>query len=113
MTLVKRGYSYAANFPHQTPESLDDLHGPTSGTVTVGHHINTAPDPTYSLDSPARAWSFYSATVRDGTPTDHARYLNKELLIAMWPGLNLPIRCREIWETKFPELAHRSEGADA
>ncbi|MYM20461.1 hypothetical protein GSY69_10920 [Brevibacterium sp. 5221] len=113
MTLVKRGYSYAANFPHQTPDSLNDLHGPTAGSVTVGHHINTALDPTYSLDSPARARSFYSATVRDGTPADHARYLNKELLIAMWPDLNLPTRCRVIWETKFPELTHHGKDAHA
>ena len=105
---VPRGYRYADHIPYVTPDSLDDLTGPTKGTVTVGPHIDTSLDPTYDLGRTARRLELYSATVRDGFVPDHIRILNRSLLLRLWPDLNLPMRCRAIWESKFPELATRT-----
>lgn len=111
--MVPRGYVYADHIPYVTPDSLDDLRGPTTGIVTVGPHIDTSLDPSYNVSDPRRAHELYSATVRDGSAVDHVRILDRGLLLRMWPQLNLPNRCRAIWEQKFPELAARSRGLQA
>ena len=102
---VSRGFRFEQTIPYDTPETLDQLQGPTSGTVRVRPHINTSPDPVYDLDSPSQVWSLYSAVVRDGLPSEQATLLNREILLALWADLNLPARCRTIWNDKFLELA--------
>jgi hypothetical protein len=97
--------------PYQTPSSFDDLRGPTTGTVTVGSHINTAPHPVYDLDDPASLPGLYRAVVRDGIPADHATFLDRATLVRLWPALILPSRCRQVWETRFPVLARSSRAA--
>jgi hypothetical protein len=101
---VPRGYRYADHIEYSTPESLDDLHGPTSGVIRVGPHIKTAPVPTYDLDSPNGLWTAYSAIVRDGRPDEQAALLDKATLLHLWPDLNLPRRCRDAWTARFPEI---------
>ncbi|MFD2793428.1 hypothetical protein ACFS27_07685 [Promicromonospora vindobonensis] len=108
---VPRGYVYADHIPYVTPDSLDDLRGPTSGVVTVGPHIDTSMNPVYEVSNPRRARELYSATVRDGSVVDQVRILDRRLLLWLWPQLGLPTRCRAIWEQKFPELAARSRAA--
>lgn len=68
-------------------------------------HINTSPSPLFDLADPGQRWSLYSAVVRDGLPSEQAAILHRATLLALWAELNLPARCRAIWETKFPELA--------
>lgn len=103
-TTVPRGWRYEETIPYATPDSLDDLHGPTSGTVTVQGHINTSPHPVYDLSDEAMVWHLYSAVVRDGNAADQAALLDRATLVSVWRTLNLPTRCREIWESKFPQL---------
>lgn len=110
---VPRGYVYADHIPYVTPESLDELRGPSTGIVTVGPHIDTSLDPTYDLGRRARKLELYSATVRDGFGPDHRAVLNRSELLRLWPSLNLPGRCRAVWESRFPELAARSRVAGA
>ena len=107
-TTVPRGFRFEQTIPYDTPQSLDELQGPTTGTVRVRPHINTSPDPVYDLAEPSQQWSLYSAVVRDGLPSEQAAILNRGMLLALWPDLNLPARCRAIWEDKFPELAQLS-----
>lgn len=109
---VPRGYVYADHIPYVTPDSLDDLRGPASGVMTVGPHIDTSLNPTYDLDTGDRTLGLYSATVRDGVVPDHIRVLNRSLLLRLWPDLNLPTRCRVIWESTFPELTARADEID-
>lgn len=105
---VSRGFRFEQTIPYDTPETLDQLQGPTSGTVRVRPHINTSPDPVYDLASPSQVWSLYSAVVRDGLPNEQAAFLDRGMLLALWPDLNLPARCRAIWEDKFSVLAEVS-----
>lgn len=102
--VVGRGFSYELTIPYATPASLSDLGGPASGTVRVRPHINTGPDPVYDLSNEAMVWHLYSAVVRDGTAQEQESILNRSRLARLWPSLNLPTRCRRMWETRFPEL---------
>lgn len=108
---VPRGYVYADHIPYVTPESLDDLRGPTSGVVTVGPHIDTSLNPVYELRDRDRLSNLYTRVVRSGSAADHARFLDRRTLVRLWPSLDLPVRCRAIWERAFPELAARSREA--
>lgn len=109
MSTVSRGLRFEQTIPYDTPESLDDLQGPTSGLVRVSPRIDTSLNPVYNVSSPSNRWSLYSAVVRDGLPADQVAILDRGLLLAMWVDLNLPVRCRRIWEDKFPELAEISK----
>ncbi len=109
MSTVSRGLRFEQTIPYDTPESLDDLQGPTSGLVRVSPRIDTSLNPVYDVSSPSNRWSLYSAVVRDGLPADQVAILDRGLLLAMWVDLNLPVRCRRIWEDKFPELAEISK----
>lgn len=106
-TSVQRGF-FGQTIPYDTPESLDELHGPTSGSVRVRPRIDTSPNPVYDLAEPSQVWSLYSAVVRDGLPREQVAILGRATLLALWTDLNLPTRCRTIWEGKFPELAELS-----
>jgi hypothetical protein len=108
---VPRGYVYADHIPYDTPDSLEDLQGPTSGVVTVGPHIDTSLNPVYELRDQDRLQSLYSRVVRSGSASDQVKFLDRRVLLRTWPSLNLPVRCRKIWEQKFPDLAARSRGA--
>lgn len=108
---VPRGYVYADHIPYATPDSLSDLRGPTSGVVTVGPHIDTSMNPVYEVSDPDRLWNLYTRVVRSGFAPDHAKFLDRQTLLKLWPSLNLPARCRKTWEQRFPELAARSRAA--
>lgn len=97
-------FRFEHTIEYETPDSLDQMQGPTEGTVTVGPHIDTRPQPTYDLADPNQRWGLYSAVVRDGRPVDQTRLLNRDLLIELWPELNLPTRCRHVWEARFPRV---------
>jgi len=96
---------YADVVPYDTPARLADLVGPTTGIVRVGAHIDTSPVPVYDLDDPDQVWALYTRVVRDGTPQDQARLLNRDLLVSLWPTLQLPPRCRLVWVSRFSELS--------
>lgn len=102
--VIDRSYRYADYVPYYTPARLDDLCGPAVGSVIAPPNISTAPDPGYDLAVPGQVRALYSATVRDGNQEQQEALLNKDVLTRLWPELNLPARCRSIWETEFPQL---------
>ncbi|MCL2091983.1 MAG: hypothetical protein FWH11_12440 [Micrococcales bacterium] len=104
-TLVPRGWRYADHIPYNTPASLDDLHGPTSGTVRVQEHIDTGLNPVYDIADASERWSLYVKVVQSATAAEQAAFLDRTALVELWPTLMLPQQCRAIWEAKFPELA--------
>ncbi|MCL2422877.1 MAG: hypothetical protein FWD11_03120 [Micrococcales bacterium] len=104
-TLIPRGWRYADHIPYNVPDCLDDLHGPTSGTVEVRGHIDTSLNPVYDVADPSERWSLYVKVVQSATAAEQAAFLDRATLVELWPTLLLPQRCRAIWEAKFPELA--------
>jgi hypothetical protein len=46
----------------------------------------------------------YESVVREGSARQQEELLNADLLRRVWPQLRLPRRCRDLWQTRFPEL---------
>jgi prevent-host-death family protein len=86
--------------------SLADLAGPVHGVVELPLRLFwSAPDRTFDLDQPSMLRALYEAVLREASrPHDLTRYLNGEILVAVWPDLFLPKGVRHAWEDQHPEL---------
>lgn len=99
------GY-YARNRPYVVADTLDELVGPDHGTVVLPRHLDWSPRPVYDLDVNASRRCMYETVLREaGRQTDLCRHLNSRILRQDWPSLILPRRVRDMWESRFPELA--------
>ncbi|MFE9439179.1 hypothetical protein ACFYO2_09255 [Streptomyces sp. NPDC006602] len=97
---------YAAARIYALPESLDDLVGPTSGTVTLPRHIDWGPHYEYDLADEADLLLMYERVIREAqTAADLRAYVNVDLLRQRWTALFLPAPARAAWQARFPELA--------
>ncbi len=108
---VQPGDLYDSRIPYVVPASLDQLTGPNSGTVELPVHIDWGPERTYDLDDPDSRLSMYIRVISEASTVDElARYLNKALLIELWPQLRLPRHCVRLWHSTFPQLAALGSG---
>jgi hypothetical protein len=90
-------------------ESLDLLHGPSSGTVRLPAHLDWSGNAVYDLDAPGRIIDLYRAVlIEAATPQDLYGYLDAGILRRLWAMLWLPAQVRRSWEQKFPVLAEIS-----
>lgn len=105
-SVASAGFSYQS--PYVRPGSLDELKGPVTGSVEAGSHITGTGYRSFDVNDESQLWDLYSVTVRDGTVRDQRALLNKDVLIRMWPVLNLPQECRQEWESHFTELRMRT-----
>lgn len=104
---------YSARKPYVVADSIDDLHGPTQGTVRLPHHLDWSGDATYDLAKPARLASMYKTVLNEAVTVDDLNAsLDGALLVQVWPSLWLPPRLRHLWEQRFPQLA-AFRGADS
>ena len=104
--LEQRGYGDRK--PYVVAEDLDDLHGPTQGTVTLPQHLDWSGSAVYDLDRPARLASMYKAVLNEARGVEDLRHwLDRRALVELWPTLWLPPRLRGMWEARFPQLAAR------
>lgn len=105
------GDTYASRIPYVVPQSLDQLTGPRTGTVEVGVPIDWSPPRSYDLADFDDRVSLYTTVLSEAsTVEDLSRFLNKDLLIELWPQLRLPRYCVRRWHTAFPELAALGAG---
>ena len=104
--------SYACK-PYVVAERLDDLRGPTEGTVNLPQHLDWSGNASYDLDKPARRSSMYRTVLNEASSTDDLRaWIDGRLLEQLWPTLWLPPELRRLWESRFPKLASlRAEAA--
>jgi len=99
---------YGDRKPYIVADDLGGLRGPTEGTVTLPHHLDWSGRATYDLDRPARLASMYKAVLNEASTVQDLRdWIDERVLIELWPTLWLPARLRELWESRFPELAAR------
>lgn len=97
---------YSARRPYVVADKLDELHGPTSGTVTLPRHLDWSGDSTHNLDKPARLASMYKTVLNEAATVDDLNtWLDHQMLIQIWPSLWLPPRLRQLWEHRFAVLA--------
>jgi hypothetical protein len=108
---VAKPGAYAATRPYVVPDSLDELTGPASGTVELPISIHWGPDKGHDLDDPDYRRLMYERVVREANSVDDLRrFLNRDLLIELWPTLILPPQCSDLWHAKFPQLAALGTG---
>jgi hypothetical protein len=100
------GYtSYSDRKPYVVADRLDDLRGPTGGTVTLPRHLDWSGDATYDLDKPARLASMYRTVLNEaGSANDLNHWIDARMLMRLWPTLWLPPAVRQLWEGRFAEL---------
>ena len=96
---------YQDVIPYDTPSSLEALDGPGEGVLVLPITVHWGPEPTADLSTPDGVEKAYEGLVREGTTQQQEALLNAELLRRAWPVLRLPRRCRDLWESRFPDLA--------
>jgi hypothetical protein len=96
---------YRERRPVILPTSLDDLTGPTSGSVELPHRIDWSGQPVRNLDEPGALEAMYRTVLAEASkPDDLARFINRDALIRLWKTIWLPPKIRRLWEERFPEL---------
>ena len=84
---------------------LDDLRGPTTGTIELPLRLFWYPDRTFDLGEPGMLQWVYQTVLREATrEEDLTTYLNGDTLVALWRDLFLPKGVRRAWEDQHPAL---------
>ncbi len=104
---------YREKFRCRLPESLDELHGPVDGVVELPLHIAWSGMNSYDLGKPRQRMGLYRTVLHEGLHDDLPRYLNRDLLLDLWPVLRTLVgrTVRTVWEDAFPQLASRTRAA--
>jgi hypothetical protein len=104
--------TYGSRKPYVVPASLRELRGPTEGTVTLPPHLDWSGNATYDLSKPARLASMYRTVLNEAASAeDLSAWLDRRVLVRLWPTLWLPPQLRRLWETRFAQLAAPSPAA--
>lgn len=91
-------------------DSLDQLHGPASGEVSLPKRLLWNPSRPFNLNDEKRARSMLRIVLREARQLDDLEaYVNRDQLTRLWGKLGLPDYVSKAWEQKFPELARASE----
>ncbi|PUB31789.1 hypothetical protein C8K30_101306 [Promicromonospora sp. AC04] len=104
---------YRAKFQRRLPASLDMLRGPSGGMVVLPQHVAWSGMTSYALDKPRQRMSLYRIVLHEGLHDDLLVYLNRDLLLELWPVLRRLVgrTVRGVWEDAFPQLAARAQAA--
>lgn len=99
------GSTYADQRPYVVIKNLDDLHGPTSGTVLLDRRLHWSGTAAFDLDNPRRLASLYETVLREASHADDlVQWLNGPTLVRVWPVLVLPPPLRALWESRYGQL---------
>jgi hypothetical protein len=101
--------------PVIVPASLEDLHGPSAGTVELPVRLYwSAGSRRFDLSDPDQAAALYDAVLDAAScPGDLSDYLNPGLLESTWPVLGMNRVKRDAWEARFPQLRRQRLAAAA
>jgi hypothetical protein len=92
--------------PYALPESLELLAGPVTGVVRLPRHLAWSGSAVYDLDVPGRVVDMYrTVLIEAASPEDLHAYLNAGLLRRLWSYLWLPPAVRQMWQSRFADLA--------
>ncbi|MDP9798930.1 hypothetical protein J2S43_007442 [Catenuloplanes nepalensis] len=95
-------------------KDLTALHGPTTGTVTLPHHLmwQAADVRTFDLDNPRKLRRLYEVVLREARgDKDLMDWLDGRTLHTHWPSLHLPHGVRHVWELSHPTLSTAREAS--
>jgi hypothetical protein len=92
---------------------LASLRGPSQGTVSLPLRLYwSGPSPVFDLDMPyLRRW-LYEIVLREASrPEDLTGFLDRDMLVALWPELYLPRGVRQAWQELHHQLRAAAAGA--
>lgn len=76
-------------------------------------HLDWGPDRRYDVDDDASCRTLYQLTLQNsGSTEEMARIINAGRLLALWPSMRLPARCRQLWNDAFPQLPTHRESKE-
>ena len=106
MTAATERYRFADFKPYAVPDSLDELHGPDHGVITLPLTVYWGPiTDGFDLGDPSDVITAYSNLLSNGDLDIQREQLNRGLLIRYWQDLSLDFRrVRPLWEQRFKEL---------
>ncbi|WP_405573676.1 transcriptional regulator [Streptomyces phaeochromogenes] len=95
-----------ARYRRRLPSSLDELTGPEHGMVALPLHIAWSGLRTLDLGRPRQRMSLYRTVLAEGMLEDLCRFLNRDILLELWPVLHKLISraIKDVWEEAFLEL---------
>ena len=105
MTTVQPGVKFRR--PFVVPDSLDELHGPASGPLTIPltvYWANPIPRVVDTGDDQVLA-DVYREILGTATYDELTSLVNKDALIRLWDDMHGDRVLRAAWETHFPQLA--------
>ncbi|MBT2597918.1 hypothetical protein [Arthrobacter sp. ISL-72] len=83
-----------------------ELLAPTPG-------VDWGPERTYNVDEDGSCTVLYQLTLQNsGSLEEICSIVQGERLTALWPTMILPARCRQLWETTFPQLPAHHEAKE-
>ena len=91
--------------PYAVVASLDELRGPEAGVIHLPHRARWQDDKDVDISDLGGARMAYQALLAEGDEAVQAELLNRNVLQRLWPQLHLDQRVRDLWESRFPELA--------
>ncbi|MEV7248163.1 transcriptional regulator [Streptomyces cyaneofuscatus] len=102
-----------ARFARRVPATLGALAGPRHGVVSLPLHLAWSGLREFDLEQPRLRMSYYRIVLAEGMQDDLVEYLDRDLLLTMWPTLRTLISrdLRDVWESAFHELALSARAA--
>jgi hypothetical protein len=96
---------YAAGRRYAIVDSLEELSGPTSGSVSLPRRLDWGPPRVFDLDDRGDVAVMYETVLREARSAEDLRaYLDGANLCSLWSALVLPVQVRVLWESRFPQL---------
>jgi hypothetical protein len=103
------GSRYQDQRRYLVPASLEELRGPTHGTVRLDPWLDWSGSPEYDLNDEGDLLVMYQTVLNEAaSPDDLRRWLDPRTLRRLWSKLWLPGRLRTAWEDRFRDLSGRS-----
>jgi hypothetical protein len=113
METLSTSAALEASYRDRLPDSLEELAGPSHGTVQLPLHVAWSGLTAFDVDRPPLRMSMYHIVLTEGLGDDLTAYLNRHHLVSQWPTLRtiLSPPIRRAWESAFPELSERQSAS--
>ena len=98
-----------AGYERRVPSSLEDLRGQATGLVELPLHVAWSGRRVYDVGDDDQRLVLYALLLAEAQREDLERFVHRESLVSMWPGLRrlLGPHARREWERKLMTTACR------
>lgn len=94
--------------PVAVPQTLSELHGPTTGRVRLPLHVYSSgmgPGREFNLSVEAEQVELYQIVLSEGRLSDVCRFIDADALVRLWARMWLPPHVRAAWRPLLGALA--------